>query len=148
LSPTTFSVVTPSYNQAEYLPECLASVASQHGVLEHFVFDPGSDDGSRDLAARADGVTLVAEPDDGQADAVGQGLSRSSGDIIAWLNSDDIYVDASVFSDVAERFGASDAPDIVYCDGNYIERDGTVLREAYQLPDCVSPWTTTTGSAP
>ena len=57
----TVSVVTPSYNQAEFLGLCLSSVASQSvRPIEHLVYDPGSSDASRDIAGRAEGVMLVA----------------------------------------------------------------------------------------
>ena len=128
----TVSVVTPSFQQGEFLPECLASVRAQrHRAMEHLVFDPGSTDGSRAIAEDAEGVTLIAEPDDGQADAVGRGMRRARGDIIAWLNSDDAYPDERVFQDVIARFNEPDSPDVVYGRGIYVDADGKQTRDAY-----------------
>ncbi|MEM1072293.1 MAG: glycosyltransferase [Planctomycetota bacterium] len=128
----TVTVVTPSYNQAAYLPLCLGSVRSQSLLpMEHLVFDPGSNDGSRDIAEAALGVTLVAEKDDGQADAVGRGFSRARGDIICWLNSDDELADGGVLQRVVDRFNQPDAPDVVYGRGVYIDAEGERQRDAY-----------------
>jgi FkbM family methyltransferase len=98
---------------------------------EHIVFDPGSSDGSREVALSHSGVTLIAEPDNGQADAVGKGFQQASGDILGWLNSDDMYASNRVFETVLNRFKQPDAPDIVYGLGNYIDAGGEVLRSAY-----------------
>lgn len=131
-SDLTISVVTPSFNQAEFLGECLRSVAEQSvKPVEHLVFDPGSTDGSRDIAAAAPGVTLIAEPDEGQADAVGKGLAAARGDVIAWINSDDSYADREVFARVLARFREDDAPDIVYGRGIYVDAKGQKTRDAY-----------------
>lgn len=128
------SVVTPSYNQGEFLERCLASVRRQkYAPAEHFVYDPGSTDASRAIAAAAPGVTLIAEPDGGQGDAVAKGMLRASGDIVAWLNSDDEYADENVFAAVAEAFASSEQPDIVYGRGDYTDRDGRHLRPAYVI---------------
>ena len=128
----TISIVTPSYNQGIFLPDCIASVAKQTSTAhEHLLFDPGSTDGSREIALSHSGVTLIAEPDEGQADAVGKGFQRASGDILGWLNSDDMYASNRVFETVLNRFKQPDAPDIVYGLGNYIDAGGEVLRSAY-----------------
>lgn len=128
----TLSIVTPSFDQAPYLPACIDSVANQsHPPLEHLIFDPGSTDGSREIAAAAESVTLFAEPDSGQADAISKGMRAAKGDIIGWLNSDDIYVSNDVFEQVVTRFEASDRPDIVYGRGTYIDPNGEHIRDAY-----------------
>lgn len=128
----TISVVTPSFNQALFLPECLGSVRSQtHRAMEHLVLDPGSSDESRAIAAAAEGVTLIAEPDTGQADAVAKGMARARGDIVAWLNSDDMLAGPGVFRMVLDRFNRGDAPDVVYGRGVYVDAGGRAIREAY-----------------
>ena len=131
-SASTISVITPSYNQAVFLPRCLDSVSSQTiRPVEHFVFDPGSSDGSIEIALARQGVTLINESDEGQSDALNKGFLLASGDIIAWLNSDDYYWDETVFATVLDRFNQPDAPDIVYGRGNFVDIDGSTLREAY-----------------
>lgn len=128
----TVSIVTPSFNQAPFLPACIDSVANQsHPPLEHLVFDPGSTDNSRKIAAAAPSVTLFAEPDSGQADAIAKGMSTARGDIIGWVNSDDVYASNDVFEQVVARFEASDHPDIVYGRGTYIDAAGEHIRDAY-----------------
>lgn len=128
----TISVVTPSFNQAEFLPDCLKSVRDQtYPAIEHLVFDPGSKDGSREIAAGFPHVTLFAEADKGQSDALNKGFSRVRGDVIAWLNSDDMLTDPKVFERVIARFSQPDAPDIVYGKGVYVDEAGAKLRDAY-----------------
>ncbi len=78
--------MTLSYNQANFLSECILSVANQTvPPLEHLIFDPGSTDGSRDIAKQCAGATLFEETDSGQSDAVAKGMTRSKGDIISTL---------------------------------------------------------------
>ena len=88
------SIVTPSFNQARVLRDTMASVLGQdYPHLEYVVVDGGSTDGSRDIiAARAGGLRhWVSEPDRGQYDAINKGFARTTGDVMAWLNSDDMY---------------------------------------------------------
>src|SRR5258707_604672 len=126
------SVITPSFNQARFLPACIASVALQEvRAIEHLVLDPGSEDGSRDIAQSKIGVTLIAEPDEGQADAVGRGFQLAKGDVLGWLNSDDEYNDPSVFGEVLSRFAAGDEPDIVYGRGIWIDEEGKEIRTVF-----------------
>lgn len=128
----TISVITPSYGQAEFVGQCLASVRDQSvPALEHLVYDPGSTDGSREIIAGFPHATLLAEPDEGQSHAVNKGYGRARGDILGWLNSDDFYFDDQVFARVLERFEQPDRPDIVYGLGVYVDADGGFLRDAY-----------------
>ena len=119
------SIVTPSFNQARFLRSCIESVRRQTAAaVEHLIFDPGSTDGSREIAESFADVTLVAEADDGQSDAVGRGFIKARGDVLGWLNSDDEYFDETVFATVLARFAESDRPDIVYGRGVWIDADG------------------------
>ena len=132
MSDLSITVLTPSYNQSRYLPNCLSSVAiQQYRPVEHLVYDPGSSDDSRNIAEAAKGVTLVCENDRGQSDAVNKGVSAANGEIIAWLNSDDEYADETVFQQVIDRFSLRDQPDVVYGRGIYLDGDEKELREAY-----------------
>jgi FkbM family methyltransferase len=132
----TISVVSPSYNQGRFLGDCLASVRNQSlAPLEHLVFDPGSKDDSRTIAGGFPHVTLIAEPDEGQSDALNKGFRQARGDIIAWLNSDDYFAHSKVFERVVQRFLGSDAPDIVYGRGIYINEAGSKLRDVYLNKD-------------
>ncbi len=102
------SIITPSYNQAEYLPRTIASVHSQQGpfTLEHIVIDGGSTDGTLDiLRQQGEAIRWVSEPDEGQADALNKGIAMATGDVIGWLNSDDTY-QPGCLATVADVFGA------------------------------------------
>lgn len=104
----TVSIVTPSFNQAAYLETTLKSVLSQRDeVHEFFVLDGGSTDGSRDIIERySDHIDFwVAEKDCGQTDAIARGFARATGDILFWLNSDDVILPGAVRK-VREAFAA------------------------------------------
>ncbi|WP_319409729.1 glycosyltransferase family 2 protein [uncultured Desulfosarcina sp.] len=128
----TISVLTPSFNQAHFLDECLLSVKNQTvPPIEHFVFDPGSTDNSRKIAKSYPHVSMITEKDDGQSDAVNKGFKMAKGDIVAWINSDDCFEHSRVFETVLSRFNQHDRPDIVYGKGIYIDENGKKLRDVY-----------------
>jgi len=105
------TVITPSFNQARFIERTLESVHRQRGPfeLEHIVIDGGSTDGTVDILRRWDGrVRWVSEQDEGQADALNKGLAMAGGDVIGWLNSDDLYEEGAL-SAVAEVL--ADQPD-------------------------------------
>ncbi|HXU71402.1 MAG TPA: glycosyltransferase family 2 protein [Polyangia bacterium] len=91
----TLSVITPSYNQAEFIERTIASVLSQdYPRLEYLVMDGGSRDGTVAILERhaaAGKLRFVSEKDGGQSAAVNEGFRRTTGEIIGWVNSDDLY---------------------------------------------------------
>lgn len=111
LDASHISIVTPSLNQAEYLEETLTSVLDQgFDGLEYVVIDGGSSDGSTDIIKRyANRLSYwVSEPDHGHADAINKGFDHTSGEIMGWINSSDVYMPwtlrtvAAVLRDVPE----------------------------------------------
>jgi glycosyltransferase involved in cell wall biosynthesis len=88
------SIVTPSYNQGHFLEQTIRSVLSQeYPNLEYIVIDGGSTDGSVEIIKRYEqGISFwCSEKDNGQYDAVNKGFSKSTGEILGWINSDDVY---------------------------------------------------------
>ncbi len=110
------SIVTPSYEQGRYLGRTLYSVVNQrYPQLEYFVQDGGSQDETRQVLERFDDALSgwVSEPDDGQADAINRGFAHTSGEIMAYLNSDDLLLPGSL-AYVARYFAAHPDVDAVY----------------------------------
>ena len=123
------SVLTPSYNQAAWLPDNLRSVACQtYPNIEHIVMDGGSTDGSTEvLRAAGESVVWRTEPDKGQSDAINKAFRASHGEIIGWINSDDAYFDCSVVENVVAYFAAHPDIDVVYGHAAQIAEDGTII---------------------
>ncbi|GAB3941765.1 hypothetical protein GCM10028805_05450 [Spirosoma harenae] len=88
------TVITPSYNQGQFIQQTVESVLSQHyPKLEYIVMDGGSTDQTLAvLEAYKKDITIISEKDRGQTDAINKGLHRAKGDIICWLNSDDYFL--------------------------------------------------------
>lgn len=138
--PPRISVVTPSYNQAAFVGAAIESVLSQPGDfdIEYLVMDGGSTDGSVDVIrhyaalVRAGrwplgcrGITMdwVSERDGGQTAAINAGLCRAGGEVLSYLNSDDLYVPGA-FQRVLDAFARDPAADFVYGDGDVIDEAG------------------------
>ena len=100
-----FSIVTPSFNQARFLDAAILSVLTQPGEIEYIVMDGGSTDGSREIIERHAPrlAHWQSERDGGQYDAITRGFARTTGDVMAWLNSDDMYAPGA-FATAAEIF--------------------------------------------
>jgi glycosyltransferase involved in cell wall biosynthesis len=123
------SIVTPSYNQAQYLEATIQSVLKQnYPDIEYLIIDGGSTDGSQAIIEKyADRLCYwVSEEDLGQTDAINKGFARARGDVLAWLNSDDTYCPGAVAAAVDYL---KSHPDIgmVYGNANYIDTSGTVV---------------------
>jgi glycosyltransferase involved in cell wall biosynthesis len=104
--PPKISIVTPSFNQSHFLEETIESVLEQtYPNLEYIVIDGGSTDSSVEIIKRHEKWLhyWVSEPDRGQSHALNKGFSRSTGDLLAWLNSDDLYAEGALHR-IAEKY--------------------------------------------
>lgn len=129
------TAIIPSYQQAVYLPATLASVCSQdYPDVEILVFDGGSTDGSADILrgwpVPTDGKTLrwVSQRDGGQADAINLGLRAGTGDVFAYLNSDDVYYPGALGT-VAAHFQAHPDCAALYGRAHHLHADGSVMED-------------------
>lgn len=110
------SLVTPSFRQAAFIERTIRSVLDQeYPNLEYHVQDGGSEDGTREIIERhADRLAgWESRPDEGQSQAINLGFTRTSGDIMAWLNSDDILLPGALHC-VVDFFNSNPGVDVIY----------------------------------
>ena len=117
------SIVTPSFNQVQFLEETLLSILDQdYPRLECIVVDGGSTDGSLEIielyAARL--AHWISEADLGQADAINKGFALARGQIFAWLNSDDTYLPGAI-NEAVEYLKSHPEVGMVYGNAYYID---------------------------
>lgn len=120
------SVVTPSYNQGQFIEETIRSVLLQgYPNLEYIVIDGGSTDGSVDIIRKYEPwlAHWTSEPDQGQSHAINKGLERATGSILGWLNSDDVLLPGTV-SRAVSRLHQARQVDVVYGSVNRIDSHG------------------------
>lgn len=126
------SIITPSFQQADFLEETIISVLDQgYSDLEYIIIDGGSNDGSVDIIKKYEEHLhyWVSEPDKGQSDAINKGLEQSSGSVFNWLNSDDRLAPGAL-NRVGEAFAADPA---LVCFGGQIhhfDENGSKLFDA------------------
>ena len=132
------SIITPSYNQGQFIERTLLSVACQSAPglkIEHVVFDGGSTDNTVEILKHfSPPVRWVSKKDGGQTDAVNQGIRATDGEIIGWLNSDDIYYPGAIARVVA-FFAAHPEVEVVYGMADHIDLE----EKAFELYP-TEPW--------
>jgi glycosyltransferase involved in cell wall biosynthesis len=130
------SIVTPSYNQDHFLEETMRSVLLQgYPNLEYIIMDGGSTDGSIEIIQRYEPWLFywVSERDEGQGDAINNGFVRSTGDVLAWFNSDDTYEPGVLFA-VAGCFARNPGAQLVYGDLKLTNAQSEVIDELRSVP--------------
>lgn len=138
------TVITPSYNQADFLEQTIQSVLGQAGIdLEYMIVDGGSTDGSLEIIQRYAGQLAwwVSEKDRGQADAINKGFARANGEFIAWLNSDDLLQPGAIAA-ALEVFRSHPEAGLVYGDVLSINAAGQPINlmkfKPYTLEDLMA----------
>jgi glycosyltransferase involved in cell wall biosynthesis len=124
------SIVTPSFNQAKYLPETIESILNQdYPNMEYIIIDGGSTDGSVDIIKRYESHLSYwgSEKDSGQSDAIMKGFDRSTGELFAWVNSDDVLFPGCLHR-IASTYIRQGRPDIIHSDVAYLNSEGRIIR--------------------
>lgn len=138
------SIITPSYNQGEFLEDTIRSVLSQeYPHVEYWIIDGDSDDGSLEIIEKyADHLAgWISEPDKGQADAINKGFREIRGEIVGWINSDDVYRPQAIESAV-RTLQAHPEVGLVYSDVDSIDANGELFNrmhyDQWQLVDLMT----------
>ena len=124
------SIVTPSFNQASYINDTINSVLNQqYENLEYIVIDGNSTDGTKDVIKKYESVLSysASEKDNGMYDALNKGFSKSTGEIMGWINSDDLYLPKAlhVVAEIFSRF-----PDVQWITGasTLLDESGRIIQ--------------------
>lgn len=122
------SIITPSFNQGRFIEETLLSVKNQtYKNIEHIVIDACSTDQTLEILKKH-GSTIfwISEPDNGQTDAINKGMRKSHGEILAYLNSDDLYLPETITA-VVDYFSKNPNIEMVYGDIIHIDQNSSEL---------------------
>ncbi len=134
------SIITPSFNQAQFLAQTITSVIDQdYSLIEYMIVDGNSDDGSQAIIEKFSKRISwwISEPDQGQAEAINKGLKRANGEIVAWLNSDDYYLPGAVTKAVT-AFQMHPLASFIYGDVLAVDADGHQINKLqYRQEDLI-----------
>ncbi|MGC3947780.1 MAG: glycosyltransferase family 2 protein [Chryseolinea sp.] len=129
------SIVTPSYNQGAFIEETILSIINQnYPNLEYIIIDGGSTDNSVDIIRKYEKhlAYWVSEKDNGQSEAINKGFKKATGDIICWLNSDDILIEGAL-NKVANIFTANKELDLINGQTVLIDKNSNILSGHFVL---------------
>lgn len=127
------SIVTPSYNQGRFIESAIQSVLNQnYPNFEHIILDNCSTDGTVEILQKYPHLVWKSKPDQGQSDALNQGFRLATGDIIGWLNADDLYL-PKCFEQTVKSFANSAESSIAYGDYRWVNEQGQVIQFRKEL---------------
>lgn len=133
------SIVTPSFNQARFIEDCLRSVKEQnYPSIEHIVVDGGSTDATVELLKKYSALPgwehlrWISEPDQGQSDALNKGFRMARGNLIGWLNADDTYL-PGCFEQISRYSHNYATVDIFYGDYAWISENGMITQTRREI---------------
>ena len=109
------SIITPSFNQGEFIEDTICSILDQdYPNIQLIIIDGGSSDGTIEILKKySNSIEFISEPDNGQVDAILKGFKMARGEIITWLNSDDVYIFKDTLSKVFSFFQTDPQIDII-----------------------------------
>lgn len=126
--PMKFSIITPSFNQAKFIRDCIESVRAQEGVqTEHIIIDACSSDETVAVLKSHPHLRWVSEPDKGQTDAINKGFCKATGDWLMWLNADD-YLKPGALAKVRQFAEAHPEADVIYGNCDFVNEQGQIVR--------------------
>ncbi len=131
------SIITPSLNQGRFIEQTILSVLNQtYNNIEYIILDGGSTDNTIDIIssyARDARIKWFSEKDKGQYDAVNKGFMMAQGDIVGWINADDLYAESTI-ANIVKLFTEKDDVDIIYGKFYHIDENDTFLRQMPARP--------------
>jgi glycosyltransferase involved in cell wall biosynthesis len=142
------SIVTPTFNCAPYIRDCIESVRSQnYPAFEHIIVDGASSDETVSILREYSHLKWISEPDNGEAEALNKGLALAKGDIIGWLNADDYYA-PNIFTRIAREVDPQKNRHFVYGNTDFVDESGHFVwrkksRPVMRLPFLLQWWRNT-----
>lgn len=129
------TIITPSKNQGNYIEHCLRSIHGQtHHDLEHIVLDGMSTDATSTIVSHYP-CTFLQRIDSGPAQAINRGLNMTTGDIVCWLNADDVFWSSNTIEQVVRLFTEHPEVDVITGNGYFISENGKLLHPIFAEPD-------------
>jgi glycosyltransferase involved in cell wall biosynthesis len=123
------SIITPSLNQGQFIEDTILSVLNQkYDNFEHIIIDGGSTDNTINILKKYNHLIWVSEKDSGQSNAINKGFKLATGDIIAWLNSDDYY-EENIFEEVQNYFQKTENCFFLYGDITFVNENKAVINK-------------------
>jgi glycosyltransferase involved in cell wall biosynthesis len=127
------SIVTPCYNSGQHIETTIKSIWTQgYQNFEHIVMDGLSKDNTTDIVKGYPGIKLFSERDSGQSNALNRGFRKTTGDILAWQNADDVYMPGA-FEAVANFFASNPETDVVYGDYQLIDNENNWISDVHPI---------------